>query len=294
MELKHLRAFHAVADLLHFRKAAQRLGVTQPALSQQISRLEAEVGVRLFDRDRRRVLLTREGEALRADTREALAQLDRAVAACRAAGERREKTLRVGQLQYISHAFLPSALRSLKRALPDVLVELVELPPAEAVSAVRDGAVDVGFGLSPLTRADDLVTREVVRGHWAVWLPADHPLARREHVPLELLVKEPLLMFERGLNPQTYDFMLRLFRSHGHHVRVALHVAQPQHGIPLVLQGLGLFVVGSYVIEDAPRGAVRRPLSGFPNDLRITAVWRPDGRLKLLRPFLAGLPRLRG
>jgi DNA-binding transcriptional LysR family regulator len=290
MELKHLKSFHAVADLLHFRKAAQRVGVTQPALSQHVAKLEAHLGVRLFERDRRTVSLTPAGVTLRSESASALEQIDRALDAARTVGGLREKTLKVGQLQYISHAFLPSAIQSLKKARPDVLVELIEMPPNEVQAAVRDGHVDIGFGISPMPRADDLVTREVVRGRWVVWMPDDHPFASLKEVPLERLVQEPLLMFDRSINPHAYDIMMRLFATTGRRARVAHHVHQPHHGLPLVLQGLGVFVVGSYVIAEPPQGAVSRPLSGFDNDLRITAVWSPEGRTALLRPFLSGLP----
>lgn len=291
MELKHLKSFHAVAELLHFRKAAQRVGVTQPALSQHVAKLEGELGVRLFDRDRRTVTLTEAGHTLRVETAAALEQIERALDSARVVGGLREKTIRVGQLQYISHAFLPPAIQSLKKARPEVLVELIEMPPTEVQAAVRDGVVDIGFGVSPMPRADDLVTREVMRGQWVAWMPSSHPLAALKEVPLDRLVQEPLMMFDRSINPHTYDTMMRLFSSTGRRVRVAHHVHQPHHGIPLVLQGLGCFVVGSYVIAEPPRGAVSRPLSGFSNDLRITAVWSPQGRTALLRPFLAGLPK---
>ncbi|MDP1825016.1 MAG: LysR family transcriptional regulator [Archangium sp.] len=293
MELKHLKSFHAVAELLHFRRAAQRVGITQPAISQHVARLEADLGVQLLERDRRKVRLTPAGQTLRDETRAALEQLERAQTLTRLVGGVREKTLKVGQLQYTSHAFLPGALSSLKAARPDVLVELLEIPPNEVVGAVRDRWVDIGFTFSPVQGADDLVTREVVKGRWVVWVPRGHPLAALEVVPVARLALEPLVLFERALNPQTYDFLMRLLTSGGHPVRVAHHVQQPHHGVPLVLQGLGCFVVGSYVIRDAPRGVVARPLGGFDNDLRVTAVWRPDGRTALLKPFLAGLPRVR-
>ncbi len=292
MELKYLKSFHAVAELLHFRRAALRLGVTQPALSQHVAKLEAELGVRLFERDRRTVSLTPAGLALREETATALEQIDRALDSARRVGGLREKTIKVGQLQYISHAFLPPALQSLKKARPDVLVELIEMPPTEAVSAVRDGWVDIGFGMSPLPASDDLVTREVVRGRWVAWVPATHEFAKLSELPLTRLVQEPLVLFDRSINPHTYDYLMRLLADTGRRARIAHHVHQPQHGVPLVLQGMGCFVVGSYVIQDAPRGAVAVPLTGFPNDLRVTAVWRPDGRTALLRPFLAGLPTI--
>lgn len=292
MELKQLKSFHAVAELLHFRRAAQRVGVTQPALSQHVARLERELGVQLFERDRRVVKLTAAGQALRDETATALQQLETALDSARRVGGLREKTLKVGQLQYISHAFLPPAIQSLKRARPDVLVDLIEMPPYEVVAAVRDGWIDIGFGLTPMPRIEDLVTREVVRGHWAVWVPKEHPFAQREDVPLELLAEEPIILFARDINPHAYDLLVRLLSRNGHKPRLIHHIQQPQHGVPLVLQGLGCFLVGSYVISDAQRGAVMRRVSGFDNDLRVTAVWRPEGRTALLRPFLAGLPKL--
>ena len=291
MELKHLKSFHAVAELLHFRRAAQRVGVTQPALSQHILKLEAELGVKLLERDRRTVKLTPAGQTLRDETSSALTQLEAALASARRVGGLREKTLKVGQLQYISHTFLPPAIQSLKRARPDVLVELLEVPPSDTVAAVRDGWIDIGFGLTPVPRADDLVTREVVRGYWAVWVPKEHPFAALDTVPLSKLVQEPIICFSRSINPGSFDELMRQLSRTGHRPRVAHEISQPHHGIPLVLQGLGCFLVGSYVIQDTPRGAVMKPISGFENDLRVTAVWRPEGRTSLLRPFLAGLPR---
>ncbi len=294
MELKHLRSFHAVAELLHFGRAAERVGVTQPALSQHVMRLEAALGVRLFERDRRTVQLTPAGQTLRDETLGALAQLEEALASARRVGALRDNTLRVGQLQYISHVFLPPALQSLMQARPEVLVELVEMPPYEAVSSVRSGRVDIGFAAGPrLPRADDLVMREVMRGHWAVWVPQTHRFAALEEVPLDQLADEPLIVFERNVNQQLYDELLRLLSRAGRRPRIIHHVQQPQHGVPLVLQGLGCFLVGSYVIADAPRGAVMKRVAGFEAGLHITAVWRPGGRMSLLRPFLSGLPRVR-
>ncbi|MFT3710700.1 MAG: LysR family transcriptional regulator [Archangium sp.] len=291
MELKLLKSFHAVAELLHFRRAAQRIGVTQPALSQHVAKLESELGVQLFERDRRTVRLTAAGNTLRDETVTPLAQLDSALSATRRVGGLREKTLKIGQLQYISHAFLPPAINSLKRARPDVLAELIEMPPHDVVGAVRDGWIDIGFGLTPMPRTEDLVSRDVVKGSWVVWVPKKHPFAQLDHVPISRVIEEPIVLFERSINPHTYDWLIRLL---GPRARVAHHVQQPQHGVPHVLHGLGVFIVGSYVIQDRPRGVVSRPLSGFENSLRVTAVWRPDGRQSLLRPFLAGLPRLRG
>src|SRR5688572_3557106 len=118
MQLKQLRSFLAVAETNSFRRAARQVGVTQPALSQHVAALEAELGVRLFERDRRRVAITPAGTALREGAAAGLAILDRAAELARRFGTASEKTVRVGALDYISHAFLPAAIMAVKRAMP--------------------------------------------------------------------------------------------------------------------------------------------------------------------------------
>lgn len=291
-ELKHVMSFLAVADATSFRAAARLAGVTQPALSQHVRQLEQALGVRLFDRDRRGVILTAAGEALRLGATTGLKQLTDAVDAARRMGGVREKTLIVGQLDYISHAFLPGAINAVKRKLPDVLVELVNMTPKAAVEAAKDGRVDIAFGIGPID-APELVQREVIRGRWVVWMPESHPLASRDEVPVSMLSAEPLILFRRDINPEVYDGLLVTFRKAGLNARVVHHTAQPQHGQPLVLQGVGLFIVGSYVLTGQTPGVVARPLSGFDTELRIVGAWRAGKRTPALRAFLEGLPTRR-
>ncbi len=290
MQLKHLKSFLEVAQTLNFRRAARQLGFTQPALSQHIAALERELGVRLLDRTRQEVALTAAGVAMRDGAVEGLAVLERASDLARRLGGLREKTVIVGQLDYISHAFLPLAITAVKKRMPEVLIELINLSPREAVEATRAGRVDVGFGLGAID-APELVQREVVRGHWVVWMPEEHPLAKFEAVPLPKLGEHPIILFQRRLNPEAYDGLLRTFAGAGATVRVAHTIAQPQHGLPLVLQGVGVYLVGSYVFTDRVKGVVSRPLTGFDTSLVISAVWKAGRRTAALKTFLDGLPR---
>jgi DNA-binding transcriptional LysR family regulator len=292
MQLKHLKTFLAVAATLNFRQAARQVGVTQPAVSQHVAQLERELGVRLFDRTRHWVALTTAGEALRTGATEGLAAIDRATDLARRMGGLREKTVIVGQLDYISHAFLPQAITAVKKRMPEVLVELINMPPREAVQAARDGRVDVGFGLGEIDEPD-LVHREVVRGRWVVWVPEAHPLSKLDEVPMAALARHPVILFQRAINPFAYDALMATFSKAGAPLTVAHHISQPQHGLPLVLQGVGVYLVGSYVFTDRAKGVVARPISGFDTELVISAVWRAGHRSPALKTFLDGLPRKR-
>ncbi len=198
----------------------------------------------------------------------------------------------VGQLDYISHAFLPAAINAVKKRMPEVLVELINLTPRQAVEATKEGRVDVGFGLGVID-APQLVQREVVRGCWVVWVPQEHPLAKLDTVPMAQLAKHPVILFHRDINREAWDGLMQTFERAGSPLRVAHQIAQPQHGLPLVLQGLGVYLVGSYVLADHVRGVVSRPVTGFDSELRISAVWKAGRRTAAVKAFLDGLPRSR-
>jgi DNA-binding transcriptional LysR family regulator len=289
MELRHLRAFLALADQLHFGRAARRVGVTQPALSQQLAQLERELGVRLLERTPR-VALTEAGRVLAARGEPLLAQWHDAMEAARLAGQSERPRLRVGYLEYVSPPFLAAALRSLREALPGVVVEPRNLYSREVVAGLVEGTLDVGLAHLPVAHPT-LATRPLLEGHWTVALPERHALARRAEVPLEALRDVPLVLFDRSVNPPLYDWLLEQFVHVGLEPRVVYATTQPQVGLDMVAEGVGLFVVASYVLRRLPAGVTTRPLAGFDTTLRIAAVWRADDTRPALRAFLAALPR---
>src|SRR5436309_2216393 len=142
MELRHLRSFVAVAEELHFGRAAERLHIAQSPLSQQIQRLERQIGVTLFERNRRKVELTEAGHAMLGHAREALAQADLAETAARAAAAGRTGTLRVGFLGSVALALLPRIVPPWRLEAPDVRLELVEGSSGEHIGAVLDQRLD--------------------------------------------------------------------------------------------------------------------------------------------------------
>lgn len=310
MQLKHLRSFVAVAEALHFRRAAALVGVTQPALSQHIAQLERDVGALLLTRDQRHVELTPAGEAMLQGARDIIARVDETMRSVRALGASRTRTLVVGQIGYVSHAYLPAAVSALRHHFPDAMVETVEMGPEEALRGVREGHVDVGFAFASSLRHEgprgrlpvgfgvhavdvaDLVVREVKSGHWSVVVPTGHPFAALEAVPLGRMADQDWILFHRSVNPQAYGFLMSRCAEAGFVPRVAHHVLQPQHGPPMVAGGVGCFVVGDYVLGELPAGVVARPLTGFDAEITIVAAWRPASRTPLLKAFLEGLPAL--
>ena len=186
MELRQLRYFVAVAEELHFRRAAARLHISQPPLSQQIAALEAELGVRLLERTRRRVELTAAGEAFLRDARATLAELDAAVSTAR--GDRGRAGRACCASSFVGSALLsivPAAVQRFRRSRPGVEIELRERSTAEQLRALSTGVVDVALVRPPIESDIDLHLQEVMREHTIAAIPEDHELAQLRRIPMQ-------------------------------------------------------------------------------------------------------------
>lgn len=288
MELRHLHAVLALAEELHFGRAATRLAISQPALSQQLSQLESLLDARLFERQPR-VAPTPAGDVLAAHARHILAAVAEAESEVRSLGHQRRQRIRVGYLEYWNPRFLAKAMRALRELDPPVQLESRNLYPQEVLSGLRDGSLELGFVHLPI--ADDtLAVRPLLDGHWALVLPRAHRLARRATLALADLDGEPLVFFDRTVNPPLHAWLLGRFAEAKVTARIVYATTQPQVGVDLVREGVGVFIVGSYVLRSLPRGLVMRRIVDLPT-LRIGAAWRGDDRTPALRALLAALPR---
>jgi DNA-binding transcriptional LysR family regulator len=214
VELRQLRYFVAVAEELHFGRAAQRLSVVQPAVSQQISRLERELGVRLLERTSRRVVLTGDGARLLGEARAALAAAEhvRSVAADLAAG--RAGTMRLGTSPGLADR-LHRGVAALRRCTPDIGLELVDGTPLAHCAAVRAGDLDVAL-VRGAVQAPGLRTVELWREPLCAVLPAAHLAAAKETLPMGAIADGLLLRLpERGTDPALYDTVLTACRDAG-------------------------------------------------------------------------------
>jgi DNA-binding transcriptional LysR family regulator len=205
VELRHLRYFVAVAEELHFRRAAERLHIAQPAVSEQVRKLEAELGVRLFDRTQRNVALTDAGAALLTQAYRVLRQAEAACVAARSASDR--PALRIGYVPTALRASIPRTLRRLVAAMPNLQTTIEPGSGLELVDAVRAGDLDVAVVSLPVPTAGVRVTPLGEQRAVAVF-PVDHEHAVKPHVALERIAPERIVVLPRDADRPLYDAVL--------------------------------------------------------------------------------------
>ena len=283
MELRHLRYFVAVAEERHFGRAAARLHISQPPLSQQIRRFEAELGEPLLYRTTRSVELAPAGKVLLERAREILAAVDSAIDDARRAARGEYGRLAIGFTGFSTYELLPAIAAALGTELSGVVLELRgELLTPAQVARLLDGTLDLGL-LRPPVRERDLCT-EVLRSEPLIAvLPEAHPLADTESIPLELLEKEPFVTYPSHFRSVLHDAVEDACAAHGFKPVAAHEVAETAMLVSFVAAGLGVSLVPESVGNMMVRGAIYRPLTQDTTRVELAAAWRRDDD----RPVLA-------
>ena len=283
MELRHLRYFVAVAEERHFGRAAARLHIAQPPLSQQIRRFEAELGEPLLYRTTRSVELSPAGEVLLERGREILAAVDSAVEDARRAARGEYGRLAIGFTGSSTYALLPALAAALRRELPGVMVDLRgELLTPAQVAQLLDGTLDLGL-LRPPVHERDLQTEVLGSEALVAVLPAAHPLADAEAVPLEQLEGEPFVTYPSHFRSVVHDAVEDACAAHGFKPVAAHEVAETATLVSFVAAGLGVSLVPASVANMTVHGAVYRPLEEDSTRVELAVAWRGDDE----RPVLA-------
>ena len=293
MELRHLRYFVAVAEELHFGRAAARLHVAQPALSQQIIHLERELGVLLLARTKRRVALTEPGRLFLAEARRALAQVALAVEVARGAEAGEVGRLRIGYVDSALWGALPEAIGAFRERYPRVTLTLLERLPTQQLEGLRRGDLDVAIGPPPPATAP-VETALVAEEPVVVALPAAHPLARRDAVPLAELAGEPWLLVPARVPSRLRNIALGAAAAAGFTPRVAQEARELDALVALVSAGLGVTLVPVSVSRVARPGVAFRPLAGETLAFRLVALWRRGATRPALATFLEVLREVAG
>lgn len=286
MELRHLRYFVAVAEELHFGRAAVRLSIAQPPLSQQIQQLESELGVRLFVRARPRIALTDAGKAFLPAAREVLARAEAAVEAARRADRGELGALRIGFAGSAIYDMLPLMVRVYRERHPDVRVTLREMNTLEQVEALEMGMLDTGFLRMPV-RSPALALEVVRREPFIVALPEGHPLAALERIPPRALADEPFILLPRHWQSGFYDEVIAFCRAQGFSPRVVQEATELHTIVGLVMAGLGVSLVPASLHHLREQGVAYRPLEGDPPVAEMALAWRRDDDSRVLAGFLA-------
>jgi DNA-binding transcriptional LysR family regulator len=263
IELRLWRQFAAVAEELHFGRAARSLHMTQPPLTQAIAQLERLLGARLFDRTKRSVQLTAAGQALLPQVRELLARARELPAQARAAAGGEVGRLRIAFVSTVGFALLPQWLRAFRARHPQVEMELIEATGDVQAEAFARGEIDAGFVLhSPGFAPRGLQHRQVAREPLVLALPEAHPLAAAARLPLAQVLAEPLVLFPRRIVPSLHDAVFGMYHAAGREPRIVQEAIQMQTIVNLVSAGLGLAWVPESVRQFQRGGVVYRQLGG--------------------------------
>lgn len=286
MELRHLRYFVAVAEELHFNRAAERLHIAQPPLSQQIKQLEIELGVELFHRrTKRQVQLTEAGQVLLQAIYPILAQLDQAVCDTQRAGRGETGRLAIGFTSSVVYDVLPAILYRFRQHFPQVDLVLQELTTTQQEEALQNQRLEVGFCHLPLKDAS-LVSETILEEPLVVVLPATHPLATEPILSVGSLADESFILFPRHLGPGLYDQIVTFCKQANFSPKVMQEAIQMQTIIGLISAEMGVALVPASLQNLQRSGVVYKPLQEATPQVETAVVWRSDSSSSVLREFL--------
>ncbi len=290
-DLRQLRHFVAVAERLHFGRAAAALHISQPPLSRSIRDLEMRIGATLLARTRRKVELTPEGARFLEEARRLLAQLEHAVLEVgrMAAGGGR---LRLGFVSLADYGVLPNLLKTYKAARPGVALALREMLSPDQAAALAAGELDFGLLLPPVAGAK-LEYIVVQRERFVAALPSRHRLARaRGPIAMRELATEAFVMAPREIAPGLHDIVAELARRAGFAPRVAQEAIQMQTVVSLVSSGMGVAVVPASVANLGRRGVAYREIADAHPRLDLWLAWRSGALGAAAREFVLHARRI--
>lgn len=294
IDIRAWRQFAAVAEELHFGRAAQRLHITQPPLTQAIASLERQLGVRLFDRNKRSVQLTPAGAALLPQAQALIAQAMALPEQARAIASGEIGRLRLAFVSTVGFGGLPQWVRAFRAASPGVRLELTEATSDVQLALLREGRIDAAIVLHAHDEpAPPGMVRQVI-GQEPLWLalPSRHPLAGASPLRFDEVCDEPLVLFPRAILPAIHDGLQARYAAAGRTLNVAQEAIQMQTIVNLVSAELGLAWVLQSVCQFQRAGVVYRELQEPPGAPRMpicetSVMWEASRDSPVLRRWLA-------
>lgn len=285
MELRHLRYFVTVAEELHFGRAAQRLQIAQPPLSQQIRQLEEELGVQLFHRTKRSVQLTEAGQLFLEEACQILTRAEQAIQIVQRADRGETGRLTLGFVGSATYSVLPVVLKVFRRRFPEVLLSLHEMTTTQQVQALHEDRIHLGFVRPPIYE-QELMIESILKEPFVAVLPEFHRLANETQISLRSLANDPFILFPRYLGSGFYDQIVNMCQQVGFQPQVAQEAIQMQTIISLVAAELGVALVPASVQNLQRVGVVYKALAESTSQVELAMVWRPDKISSVLQKFL--------
>jgi DNA-binding transcriptional LysR family regulator len=283
MDLRYLRYFVIVAEELNFTRAAERLSTAQPSLSVQIRRLEMEVGAELFAREGRGVSLTDAGRIFLERARRILIDVDQSVALTRRTAKGEFGNLSIGYDAPAEFRVFPQIVPLFRKNWPDVHLRFNSLKNSQTLEGLRRDELDIGFIFLPVALTDEFDVEKLAEVPLVVALPANHRLASASRISIKQLSHEPLILFPRALDPETYNQIDQLFLAAGAAMNVVLETGTFLSGINFVSLGVGCSFLGDYARRVKWKGVVYRPLE--PPLVKNVAIIKKKRRGDLVEAF---------
>lgn len=284
-ELRHLRYFLAVAEELHFRRAAEQLHIAQPALSKQIQQLETAIGIQLFERTNRKVILTEAGAVFYTEVKVIFKSIDNGVELARRAASGEGGELRLTFTAPAMSTVLPSILRTYKRKFPKVKVTLRELATSTQIEALKTGESDCGF-FHPTVTISDFTVKEIFTESLGIVLPQSHPLASRKKIGLADFCNDDFILFPRTYNPHLYDRITSVCQQVGFSPNIVEEVSPRSNAISLVAAEMGITFLSQSLSSLCHKDVVYKPLTGLVPQLKLVYGWRSQNASACLSQFL--------
>jgi DNA-binding transcriptional LysR family regulator len=284
VDIRHLRYFQAVAEELHFGRAAARLAIAQPALSRQIQQLEAELGTPLLRRTQRRVELLPAGALLLERSLAIQQELARTLADVRRTGTGELGRLAIGFIHSSTYGLLPSIIGRFRKLYPGIELELHELPITAQHAALLRGTIDLGL-LRVQAAPAELEVVPVMSDPFVLALPSRHPLAGRSRVRLKEVAGDPFVMFGKAESPLFHSRVHAMCEQAGFAPRVVQHATQIHTVVGLVGAGLGVAVVPASGRNLHPRQVRFVQIADKAEPVHVALAWRRGQETPAIRSF---------
>ncbi len=288
--IRHLWLFLAVAEEQNFSRAAKRLGMSQPPLSEQIQILEHALKTKLFERSRQGARLTPAGAAILPAVRKFAEQLGQLELAVHEAVSGQAGVLTIGAITQAMIDVLPPLIDQFKAEHPQITVAVREIDSAEAITALESGDIDLAFARLEGNLGKNIRSLPLTEDRLAVAIPRDHPLAARTRLTLANLVDEPMVMSSRQVSPNYFDYLIGVCKAHGLSPRVLHEVRSVTSQIAFVSCGQGVALVPASMKKLAPDNVILKPLTPRLSVVTAAVVWNGARANPLVEALLALLP----
>ena len=283
---RQLKSFIALAEELHFGRAAKLVNLSQPALSLQISGMEEELGVQLLIRSRRKTELTQAGRIFVNEAREVVQRLDDAITLTRRAALGQVGTLRIGFISTAAAILMPPLVKRFRERYEHVELELRNVLTRDQLTQLQERKLDIGFLRVPLPTPPEIKTRVIHREPFVLLLPANHPLAEKHNLQLTDCRDADFVMYTRKMAPGFHDQCMNILHRAGLTPRVVQEAAEMYTLISLVAAGLGLAIAPASITLHHAANVVARPIPGEKTSSEIAIAWNREHLSSTTQLFL--------